>query len=97
MIMPSLEGMKHVRSEDGDMLTKPFLDRCKLVLPVTEKIGLAMELVRSDIGGNISRLEAKYNSDPSKFELLYSILALHISYLRNSLLKKKHQDTQNNV
>lgn len=31
---PSLEGMKHVKSEQGEMLTKPFLDVCKLILPV---------------------------------------------------------------
>lgn len=31
---PSLEGMKHVKLDNGIMLTKPFLDVCKLVLPV---------------------------------------------------------------
>ncbi|KAL0383637.1 UNVERIFIED_CONTAM: Glycolipid transfer protein 1 [Sesamum calycinum] len=31
---PALDGMKHVKSEDGVMLTKPFLDVCKLILPV---------------------------------------------------------------
>ncbi|KAH7652324.1 Glycolipid transfer protein [Dioscorea alata] len=75
---PSLEGMKHVKSEGGEMLTKPFLDVCKLVLPVIEKFGAAMALVKSDIGGNISRLEAKYNSDPSKFELLYSMVQVEV-------------------
>lgn len=31
---PSLEGMKNVKSEQGEMLSKPFLDVCKLILPV---------------------------------------------------------------
>lgn len=31
---PSLEGMKHVKSPEGEMLTKPFLEVCKLILPV---------------------------------------------------------------
>ncbi|RWW28742.1 hypothetical protein GW17_00006764 [Ensete ventricosum] len=31
---PSLEGMKHVKSENGVILTKPFLDVCKLIMPV---------------------------------------------------------------
>lgn len=31
---PSLEGMKNVKSEQDEMLTKPFLDVCKLILPV---------------------------------------------------------------
>ncbi|KAJ0981575.1 hypothetical protein J5N97_009830 [Dioscorea zingiberensis] len=30
--------------------------------------------IKSDIGGNISRLEAKYNCDPSKFNHLYSMV-----------------------
>lgn len=31
---PSLEGMKSVKSVEGEILTKPFLDVCKLILPV---------------------------------------------------------------
>ena len=34
---PSLEGMKHAKSEQGEMLTKPFLEVCKLILPVLGK------------------------------------------------------------
>ncbi|KAF5736738.1 pleckstrin y domain-containing family A member 8 [Tripterygium wilfordii] len=30
----ALGGMKHVKSEQGEMLTKPFLDVCKMILPV---------------------------------------------------------------
>ncbi|KAF8394252.1 hypothetical protein HHK36_020459 [Tetracentron sinense] len=75
---PSLEGMKHVKSEEGEMLTKPFLDVCKLILPVIDKFGAAMALVKSDIGGNISRLESKYSSNPSEFNLLYSMVQTEI-------------------
>ncbi|KDP40357.1 hypothetical protein JCGZ_02355 [Jatropha curcas] len=71
---PSLEGMKHVKSGEGEMLTKPFLDVCKLILPVIEKFGAAMALVKSDIGGNISRLEAKYSTDPTKYNHLYTMV-----------------------
>lgn len=34
---PALEGMKHVKSEQGEMLTKPFLEVCKMILPVIGK------------------------------------------------------------
>ena len=34
---PSLEGMKHVKSESGVILTKPFLEVCKHTLPVLGK------------------------------------------------------------
>ncbi|OAY65292.1 glycolipid transfer protein 1-like [Ananas comosus] len=71
---PSLEGMKHVKSENGEMLTKPFLDVCKLILPVLDKFGAAMALVKADIGGNITRLENKYVSNPSKYQYLYSMV-----------------------
>ncbi|WZZ64339.1 hypothetical protein YC2023_075709 [Brassica napus] len=71
---PSLERMKHVRSEQGKMLTKPFLDLCKTLLPVIEKFGAAMTLVKADIGGNISRLEKNYLSDPDKYKYLYTIV-----------------------
>ncbi|XP_077252844.1 glycolipid transfer protein 1-like isoform X2 [Tasmannia lanceolata] len=75
---PSLEGMKYVKSDEGEMLTKPFLDVCKLVLPVIEKFGTAMALVTSDVGGNILRLESKYSSNPSEFNLLYNMVRTEI-------------------
>ncbi|KAL6549654.1 Glycolipid transfer protein 1 [Orobanche hederae] len=71
---PALEGMQHVKSEDGVMLTKPFLDVCKLILPVIEKFGAAMAIVKSDIGGNITRLENKYLSSPTKYIHLYTMV-----------------------
>ncbi|KAL0435575.1 UNVERIFIED_CONTAM: Glycolipid transfer protein 1 [Sesamum radiatum] len=71
---PALEGMEHVKSADGVMLTKPFLDVCKLILPVIDKFGAAMALVKSDIGGNITRLENKYLTNPTKYEHLYSMV-----------------------
>ncbi|XP_072984677.1 glycolipid transfer protein 1-like [Typha latifolia] len=77
---PSLEGIKHVKSENGVMLTKPFLEVCKLILPVLDKFGGAMSLVKSDIGGNITRLETKYSSDPSKFEHLYSMVQVEVEF-----------------
>jgi hypothetical protein len=75
---PALEGMKHVKSEEGEMLAMPFLDVCKLILPVIDKFGAAMALVKSDIGGNITRLENKYLTNPSEFNLLYSMVRVEI-------------------
>lgn len=37
----SLEGMKHVKSPEGQMLTKPFLDVCKQILPVIGAFSLS--------------------------------------------------------
>ncbi|KAK6161240.1 hypothetical protein DH2020_004633 [Rehmannia glutinosa] len=75
---PCLEGIKHVKSEEGDMMTKPFLDVCKLILPILDKFGAAMTVVKSDISGNISRLESKYNSNPSRFNYLYNLVQAEV-------------------
>lgn len=71
---PALEGMKYVKSEQSEMLTKPFLDVCKQILPVIDKFGAAMALVKSDVGGNITRLENKYLTNPTKYNYLYSMV-----------------------
>lgn len=34
VLLPSLEGMEHVKSDGGEILSGPFLDVCKHVLPV---------------------------------------------------------------
>ncbi|KAM0944001.1 putative glycolipid transfer protein [Dioscorea sansibarensis] len=78
VLLPSLEGMEHLKSDRGEILTRPFLDVCNHVLPVLDKFGAALALVKSDIEGNISRLEAKHNSDPSKFDLLYNIVSIEV-------------------
>ncbi|WOH16177.1 hypothetical protein DCAR_0935726 [Daucus carota subsp. sativus] len=74
----SLQKMKHVKSDEGDMLTKPFLDVCKLVLPIIDKFGPAMAIVKSDVGGNISRLEHKYESNPTRFNYLFGYVQAEI-------------------
>ncbi|KAL1367993.1 glycolipid transfer protein 1 isoform X1 [Arachis hypogaea] len=75
---PALEQLEHVKSEQGEILTKPFLDACKHILPVIDKFGTAMGLVKSDIGGNISRLETQYSSNPSRFNCLFSLVQAEV-------------------
>ncbi|XP_010522469.1 PREDICTED: glycolipid transfer protein 1 [Tarenaya hassleriana] len=75
---PCLGAIKHVKTEQGEMLTKPFLELCKMILPVIDKFGAAMALVKSDIGGNITRLENRYQSDPDKFKYLYTFVQVEI-------------------
>lgn len=76
---PALEAFPHIKSPQGDLLCKPFLQVCSLVLPVIEKFGSSMALVKSDIGGNISRLSAKYETDPAAFHYLYDIVRKEVS------------------
>ncbi|KAL6519896.1 Glycolipid transfer protein 1 [Orobanche minor] len=75
---PCLEGIKLVKSEQGDILTKPLLDVCRLLLPILDKFGAVMTVVKSDINGNIMRLEAKYISNPSRFNYLYNLVQAEV-------------------
>ncbi|KAL7203752.1 hypothetical protein ACSBR2_016916 [Camellia fascicularis] len=54
VLSAALEGMKNVKSYRGELLTEPFLDVCKHILPILDKFGVAMMVVKSEIGGNIS-------------------------------------------
>lgn len=49
MFTPCLEGMKHVKSEQGEMLTKPFLELCKTILPVIGNKGRIFSLISSSV------------------------------------------------
>ncbi|CAN1763108.1 Glycolipid transfer protein 1 [Linum perenne] len=69
-----LEAMKVVRSKNGEILTKPFLDLCKMILPVLDNFGTSLSAVKSDVGGNIHRLNNMYESNPTKFNYLHSIV-----------------------
>ncbi|OIW21323.1 hypothetical protein TanjilG_32136 [Lupinus angustifolius] len=75
---PAIEGIKTVKSDQGEIMSQPFLEVCKHILPVIDKFGAAMALVKSDIGGNISRLESKYASNPSRFNYLYSLVQVEV-------------------
>lgn len=74
----ALEAIPLAKSESGVMLAKGFLDVCRMVLPVIDKFGAAMALVKSDIGGNITRLDSRYSSDTSSYYQLYDIVRKEI-------------------
>ncbi|CAK7346364.1 unnamed protein product [Dovyalis caffra] len=78
VIAAALEKIEHVKSPEGEVLTMPFLDLCKTVLPVLDNFGPAMAPAKSDIGGNISRLENMYLSNQSEFNHLYMIVRSEI-------------------
>ncbi|KMT05862.1 hypothetical protein BVRB_7g165240 [Beta vulgaris subsp. vulgaris] len=69
----ALDGVKHVRSEEGSVLTKPFLDLCKLLLPLIDKFGSQMSCIKADVVSNIMKLESKYASNPSRYRNLYTM------------------------
>lgn len=75
---PSLEAVKYCKSEHGEMLTKPFLDVCRHLFPVIDKLGPTLSAVKCDVGSNLSRLDSIYNSDPLRYTYLQSIVQAEI-------------------
>ncbi|KAG2499068.1 hypothetical protein HYH03_003251 [Edaphochlamys debaryana] len=63
-----------VHGPDGFILTQPFLDACRQVLPVVEKLGTAFALVKTDVGGNIERLANRAAKDPERYKRLFTIV-----------------------
>jgi len=41
----TLEGIKHVKSEQGEILSQPFLDVCKHILPVIGNCSMSFHLL----------------------------------------------------
>ncbi|KAJ1694310.1 hypothetical protein LUZ63_011008 [Rhynchospora breviuscula] len=77
-VLGASEVVKYVMSEQGEILTKPYLDLCKLIFPIIDNLGPTLSAVKCDIGSNLSRLEALYSSDPLKYSLLQSIVQAEI-------------------
>mmetsp|Transcript_34819 Transcript_34819/g.88233 ORF Transcript_34819/g.88233 Transcript_34819/m.88233 type:complete len:203 (-) Transcript_34819:477-1085(-) len=63
-----------VRSPEGFLQTSQFLEVCRFVLPVVDKLGTAFALVKSDINGNIQRLTDKAATDPVRYSRLLAIV-----------------------
>ncbi|KAK9813959.1 hypothetical protein WJX73_006932 [Symbiochloris irregularis] len=64
-----------VRDPEGNILTTPFLSTCRELVHVIEKFGTALALVKSDVGGNIDRLEAAHGRNPTKYTRIFDILS----------------------
>ncbi|MEW5317891.1 MAG: hypothetical protein WDW38_009154 [Sanguina aurantia] len=63
-----------IMSADGHVLTQPFLELCRLCIPIVERLGTAFILVKTDISGNIKRLADKALTDPDRYRTLFTIV-----------------------
>lgn len=60
---------------DGKIVTKTFLDACSSIVPFFDILGsTAFSPVKSDINGNVSKLQKKYDTDREKYSTLQSIV-----------------------
>jgi len=63
-----------IASTEGCPDTAAFLDVCRLVLAVVEKLGNAFFPVRADISGNIQRLETRAQTDSARYVHLFDMV-----------------------
>ncbi|PKU65953.1 hypothetical protein MA16_Dca009028 [Dendrobium catenatum] len=74
----AMGGREEGGADDGGGEKKNKIDNKTTNPTCQDKFGAALALVKSDIGGNITRLENKYNTDPSKFKYLYTFVQVEV-------------------
>ena len=69
VLAPLAAALLFIDSEAGEIRTDKFLAACRLVLPVFDKLGVAFSAAKSDVRGNIERLEKRR----AKHALLFDV------------------------
>eukprot|EP00890_Picochlorum_soloecismus_P002451 jgi/Picsp_1/3206/NSC_06046-R1_pleckstrin homology domain family a len=66
--------LDHVKSQTS-IETEAFLNICREVIPIISNLGTGFAIVKSDIGGNIDRLQARLDQNPGLYGSdLFSII-----------------------
>ncbi|XP_064612967.1 glycolipid transfer protein-like [Liolophura sinensis] len=61
--------------DDKQILVQPFLQACNDgIIPFLEAFGKTFIPVKSDVAGNINKLQTKFDSDPEKFSSFNAML-----------------------
>ncbi|CAI7744653.1 unnamed protein product [Closterium sp. NIES-53] len=79
LVTPVLERFAKLKDEEGEYLTVNFLDICRLILPIVDKFGTAMSIIKTDISGNISRLQKAYDGDKESYIRLYELVRKEVA------------------
>ncbi|KAM1138790.1 hypothetical protein COP1_036681 [Malus domestica] len=74
LFAPVLEMLEFVRSPSGEIRTVPFLVVCRHTAPITIQFQDPLNHVRTSIFSCAVKMERIYQSNPSKFEHLYSLV-----------------------
>lgn len=61
-LLPTVRGESAGGQGDGAILLEPFCKLCRTVLPVIDRLGTGLVIVKNDISGNIVRLEKRVAS-----------------------------------
>lgn len=63
-----------VISEEGQVDVVQFLQASRQVVKFIDCLGTTFKIVKSDVNGNIQKLQQKYNTDPEKFQNFEAML-----------------------
>ncbi|CAN6683470.1 unnamed protein product [Malus baccata var. baccata] len=74
LFAPVLEMLEFVRSPSGEIRTVPFLVACRHTAPITAQFQDPLNHVRTSIFSCAVKMERIFQSNPSKFEHLYSLV-----------------------
>lgn len=75
----------HLKPMEDSISTEKFLDSCRSVLPVFNVLGATVFApVKSDIQGNIDKLDRKFRTDPASFPTLLSMVQSEVDEGRNA-------------
>ena len=69
-----LEHVGQVCDGDGSIRTQAFLNVCREILPVVDKLGTGFTVVRIDVNGNIERLQKRFVTSAAQYEIISAIL-----------------------
>lgn len=78
-LAPAGQATATVKLTEGETLSKFFIETCRTILPVLDKLGPPMAVIRSDIGGNIQRLEDICGSGKPEYNFLYEIVRKEVA------------------
>lgn len=78
-VQATVQATAIVKSTEGEILSKYFIETCRTVLPVLDKLGPPMAVIRADIGGNIQRLEDICGSGRPEYIFLYEIVRKEVA------------------
>eukprot|EP01135_Chromosphaera_perkinsii_P000245 Nk52_evm14s62 gene=Nk52_evmTU14s62 len=68
----------HVEPPENRIETKKFLTACEAIMPILDGLGKQITPVKSDIMGNIKKIEKGYETDPESFTYLQNLIASEI-------------------
>jgi hypothetical protein len=73
-----LQHVKQIEDGNGGIRTQAFLNACREILPVVDKLGTGFTVVRIDVNGNIERLHNRFITSAEDYELIHKLVEVEV-------------------